>query len=162
MKTLSCLKLAPLLTLGVCVLAACNQANVTGSARTYTLSNLLPSDAAYSAAAGTVTVTPLSTGDTSTVLLATHLKASTLYAVAFHASGTDLSGGVCASNGPTLGTALAASSDASGNLTFKSLTTTLLGSTSVALQEVVTAPDGTQTLGSLPLCADLTGVPLKQ
>ena len=151
-----------LLPLLACALAACTQANVTGSARTYTLSNLLPTDAAYSAAAGTVTVTPLSTGDTGTVLLATHLKASTLYAVTFRASGSDPSGGVCASNGPTLGAALAASSDASGSVTFKSLTTTLAGTTSVALQEVVTAQDGTQTLGSLPLCADLTGVPLKQ
>ena len=151
-----------LLPLLACALAACTQANVTGSARTYTLSNLLPADAAYSSAAGTATVTPLSTGDTGTVLLATQLKASTLYAVAFHASGSDLSSGICRSNGPTLGSVLAASSDASGSLTFKSLTTSLLGTTYLTVQEVVTNADGTQTLGSVPLCADLTGVPLKQ
>ncbi|WP_189089437.1 hypothetical protein [Deinococcus ruber] len=151
-----------LLPLLVCALAACNQANVTGSARTYALTNLLPSDTAYSGAGGTATITPLSTGDTGTVLLASKLKPSTLYGVSYHASGTDVSGGVCTSNGQTLGSVLAATSDASGSLTFKALTTTLSGSTYLAVQEVVTNTDGTQTLGSLPLCADLTGTPIKK
>ncbi len=155
-------KITPLSILAALVLASCNQANVTGSAKTYAFA--AQTQAGYTKQAGTATRTDLSTGDTTTVLLASGLKPSTVYVAHYHAQG-DLSQPPCASVGPIVGDqgtlsmigGMLYTSDVNGNLTVKGVgsTPTLGSARSIDVHEAANP-------AVVPLCADLTLPPTKR
>ena len=144
------------------VLTACTQANVTGSAKTYAFA--AQAQAGYSAQAGTATRTDLSTGDTSTVLIASGLRPSTAYVAHYRAQG-DVTLAPCVSGGAIVGDQgslsvignAVFSSDASGGLTIRGLSSTfgVSAAKAIDLQEA-TSP------ATVPLCADLTLSPTKR
>jgi len=149
-------------SLGCFALASCNQANVTGSAKTYAFA--AQPQANYSAQAGTATLITLSTGDTSAVLLATGLRPSTGYVAQFHALG-DATQPPCASGGLVLGDQGSQSlignttftSDGSGGLSIRGLSSTA----SMAAAQYVELHEAGSPV-TVPLCADLTLKPAKQ
>lgn len=149
-------------SLGCFALASCNQANVTGSAKTYTFA--AQTQPGYSAQAGTATLITLSTGDTSAVLLATGLRPFTGYVAQFHALG-DATKSPCASGGAVLGDQGSQSvignttvnSDGSGGLIIRGLSSTA-GVTAAQYVELHEAGNP----ATVPLCADLTVKPTKQ
>lgn len=158
MKKTASLKFAGLALLGSFALAACNQANLTGSAKTYAFA----AQAGFTdGQAGTATRADLNSKDTTTVLSATKLKPSTLYVAHYHLAGTDTTQGVCASKGKiidgNIGNA-SVLSDANGNLVIRGLTATtnLANAMYINIHE-----DRTPDLSSVPLCADLTLPPTK-
>ncbi|MGY2893262.1 hypothetical protein [Deinococcus sp. UYEF24] len=140
--------------IGTLALASCNQANVTGSAKTYTFA--AQTQVGYTAQAGTASRTDLNTGDTSTVLKASGLKPSTAYIAHYHIAGADTSKGVCASNGMVQNGLIGGApftSDASGNLTIKGLATT--SDIAVGNVKYINIHESA-TPSVVPLCADLT------
>ena len=147
-------KFLALSLIGTLALASCNQANVTGSAKTYAFA--AQAQAGYSTQAGTASRADLNTGDTSTVLKATGLKPSTAYIAHYHVAGTDTSKGVCASGGAVQNGLIGGTpvtSDASGTLTIKGLASTAdIAATSVKYINI----HESATPSVVPLCADLT------
>ncbi|WP_424950478.1 hypothetical protein [Deinococcus sp.] len=147
---------APALILAL-TLAACNQANVSGNAKTYTFT--AQTQTGYSAQAGKATRTDLNTNDTSTVLVASGLKPLTAYVAHYHAAGADVSKGVCASNGPIVGDqgsmtmigGMTFTSDSAGAVTIRGLNTTA----TLSAAKYINIHEGA-ALAVVPLCADLT------
>ncbi len=157
MKKSASLKFAGLALLGSFALAACNQANLTGTAKTYAFA--LQAQTGYTAQAGTATRADLSSKDTTTVLVATGLKPATAYVAHYHLAGTDTSKGVCASNGNVIDGMIGGmmfTSDANGALTIKGLNTTsaIANAKYINIHEAAALP-------IVPLCADLTLAPTK-
>ena len=157
MKKSASLKFAGLALLGSFALAACNQANLTGSAKTYAFAL----QTGFTGSAGTATRADLNSKDTTTVLSATGLKKSTLYVAHYHLAGKDTSRGVCASGGNVVDGKIGNASvlsDANGNLVIRGLTATanLTDAKYINIHEDLT-PD----LSMVPLCADLTLAPTK-
>ena len=156
MKKFASLKFAGLALLGSFALAACNQANLTGTAKTYAFA--AQAQPLYTVQAGTATRADLSSKDTSTVLVATGLKASTDYVAHYHAQG-DATKAPCASGGAIVDGMIGGmtfTSDASGNLTIKGLDTT----TALATAKYINIHEAA-ALAIVPLCADLTLPPTK-
>ena len=156
MKKTASLKFAGLAVLGSFALAACNQANLTGSAKTYAFA--AQPQVGYTAQAGTATRADLSSKDTTTVLSATGLKPATAYVAHYHIQG-DATKAPCASNGAVVDGMIGGmmfTSDANGNLTIKGLNTTsaLANAKYINIHEAA-------ALTIVPLCADLTLAPTK-
>jgi Cu-Zn family superoxide dismutase len=147
-------KFLALSLIGAVALASCNQANVTGSSKTYTFA--AQAQTGYTVQAGTAARTDLNTGDTSTVLKATGLKPSTAYIAHYHLAGADVSKGVCASGGAVQNGLIGGTnftSDASGNLTIKGLAST--ADIAVGSVQYINIHEAA-TPAVVPLCADLT------
>lgn len=157
MKKTASLKFAGLALLGSFALAACNQANLTGSAKTFNFA--LQAQTGYSTQAGTATRADLNSKDTTTVLVATGLKASTAYFAHYHVAGTDTSKGVCASSGAVIDGQIggkSVDSDANGKVTIRGLTAT----DNIATAKYINIHEAL-TPSIVPLCADLTLAPIK-
>ena len=157
MKKTASLKFAGLALLGSFALAACNQANLTGSAKTYAFA--AQPQPLYTAQAGTATRAELNSNDTTTVLVATGLKPSTAYIAHYHVAGTDVSKGVCASGGAVIDGQIggkSVDSDVNGKVTLKGLTATA----NIAAAKYINIHEAS-ALATVPLCADLTLAPIK-
>ena len=157
MKKAASLKFVGLALLGSFALAACNQANLTGSAKTFNFA--LQSQMGYITQAGTATSAALNSNDTTTVLVATGLKPSTAYFAHYHVAGADVSQGVCASGGAVIDGLIggkSVNSDANGNVILKGLTATA----NIATAKYINIHEALSP-AIVPLCADLTLAPIK-